>query len=246
MSIQRIIVPLCLILVVAGGCRTPWGGAEEAAASSDSGPFGQLSNPLDWGTDKDEPRSGEPERVVATWVDSVRQQPGKPAERGFGGRIYFYDRGPDPITIDGRLVVYAFDEDGRDPTDHKPTRRYVFPPAQVVQHMSASEIGPSYSVWLPWGAADGVATHVSLIARFEPTQGGGLVVSDQAKQWLPGQGVSSPDADRQMLADTKPASGVRQAAFNERPSKASTRPHAASADEPKRRMSTTTISLPRR
>lgn len=245
MLIQRILVPLCLAVTLVSGCRTPWS-VNEAAPSGSTGTFGKLTHPLEWGVDRDKPRSGEPQRVVATWVDSVRQQPGKPAERGFGGRIYFYDRGPDPITIDGRLVVYAFDEEGRNPTDHKPTRRYVFPAAQITQHMSASEIGPSYSVWLPWGAADGPATHVSLIARFEPLVGGGLVVSDQAKQWLPGQGVAAPDAGQRMLAEEPSARGVRQAAFNDRPTTVPRAAKSADADEQRRRMSTTTISLPKR
>ena len=46
-----------------------------------------------------------------------------------------------PILVDGQLVVYAFDETGRAPTDNKPTRRYVFPAEQIPLHMSKSEFG---------------------------------------------------------------------------------------------------------
>ncbi len=64
-------------------------------------------------------------------------------------------------------------------------------------------------------------------------------MSDQATQVLPGQGVAAPDAGREMIAGQPPA-GVRQAGFVEPTAK----PQPAAA-EPRKRLSTTTISLPR-
>lgn len=229
----------CLIgLLMLAGCRGPLA-TSDAPADEGYSPFGKMANPLEWGAKPDEPRSGRPERVVATWVDTVRNKPGQKAERGFGGRVYFYDRQTDPITVDGRLVVYAFDETDREATDHQPTRRFIFPAGRLSQHMSESELGASYSFWLPWGSVEEPSTKVSLIARFEPTRGGGLVVSDQATQVLPGQGVAAPDAGREMIASQPPA-GVRQAGFAE----PTAQPQPA-AVEPRKRLSTTTISLPR-
>ncbi|HVT28142.1 MAG TPA: hypothetical protein VHE81_09010 [Lacipirellulaceae bacterium] len=136
--------------------------------------------------DKDAPRKGTPVRIVGTWTDTVLTQPGQKPQRGFGGRLMFYDKeGDKPILVDGQLVVYAFDEDGRDPTDNKPTRRYVFPADQMPIHMSKSEIGASYSFWLPWDEVGGPRTEVSLISRFEP-KSGGVVTSEQTRQVLPG------------------------------------------------------------
>ena len=232
-----------LVVLALAGCRS--GGSLEGG---DSGPFGALPSPLNWGADENAHRSGVPQRIVATWVDTVRQQQGEAAERGFGGRVYFYDRGPDPITVEGRLVVYAFDERGRVPTDHKPTRRYVFPAEELSTRMSASEIGPSYSVWLPWDRADGPSTEVSLIARFEPTQGGGLVVSDQVRQRLPGRESLAPGSPTEALAE-RAGSGraVQQAAYTDRTAGAGATdlPGPVEPAEPKRRLSTTTIRLNR-
>src|SRR5688572_25375162 len=82
--------------------------------------------------DDDEPQEGIPVRVVGTWTDTVLSQSGKKPQRGFGGRLIFYaEKEEKPILVDGQLVVYAFDETGREPTDNKPTRRYVFPPDQI-------------------------------------------------------------------------------------------------------------------
>jgi len=52
--------------------------------------------------------------------------------------------------------------------------------------MSKSELGSSYSFWLPWDEVGGPRTEVSLICRFEP-KGGAVVSSEQAKQSLPGR-----------------------------------------------------------
>lgn len=238
------------IAAAASGCQTLWTpnpSATEANGAAVAKAEKRSLNPLDWGAEKDKPREGEPSRIVATWTDTVRHAPGEPAERGFGGRLYFYDRGADPIAVDGRLVVYAFDESGREPTDHKPTRRYVFPAEQFGNHLSQSEIGASYSVWLPWGGVGGPSTDISLIARFEPAGGGGLVVSDQATQRLPGRDVGAPPGEGVMIAG-KPAPPVQQAGFQSPPPRAGQPAASATAEAPpapKRRLTTTTINLSR-
>lgn len=136
--------------------------------------------------DKDKPQQGIPVRMVGAWTDTVMTQGAQKPQRGFGGRLMFYDKeGKKPILVDGQLVVYAFDEAGRDPTNNKPTRRYVFPADQMPIHMSKSELGTSYSFWLPWDEAGGPKTEVSLICRFEP-KGGAVVTGEQTKHLLQG------------------------------------------------------------
>ncbi len=51
-----------------------------------------------------------PAKLAAMWSDTVKRQPGKQSERGFGGRIVFYDGDEEQVRVDGQLVVYAFDE----------------------------------------------------------------------------------------------------------------------------------------
>lgn len=136
--------------------------------------------------DKDKPQEGTPVRMVGTWTDTVMTQAGQKPQRGFGGRILFYDKeGKKPVLVDGQLVVYAFDETNRQPTDNKPTRRYVFPADQMAIHMSMCDMGASYSFWLPWDEAGGPKTEVGLICRFEP-KGGAVVTGEQTHHLLPG------------------------------------------------------------
>jgi len=172
-----LVVTLSLAVLSCAGCEAP--------KMSDLKPasFFSLDNAWPW---NDEPRKGVPVRMVGTWTDTVMYQAGKKPQRGFGGRLMFYDReGDKPILVEGQLIVYAFDETNRDPADTKPTRRYVFPPDQMPLHMSKNELGASYSFWLPWDEVGGPKTEVSLICRFEPTRGT-VIVGEQTRHLLPG------------------------------------------------------------
>ena len=135
-----------------------------------------------------------PLKIVAFWTDTVRTSPGQPAMRGFGGRLMFYEnRDGKPVKVAGSLAIYAFDEANRDPENPKPDRKFVFPAEQFDKHYSKSELGHSYSFWIPWDPVGGETRQVSLICRFTPVQGG-AVVSDQVKQLLPGAEPSEQKA----------------------------------------------------
>jgi hypothetical protein len=141
-------------------------------------------------------------KVNSTWVDAIRQQPEKAPTRGFGGRIFFYGKDQDkPIHIEGRIVVYGFDETGRDPSNPTPNRKFIFPAEEIQKLCSESPIGPAYSVWLPWDEVGGEQKRISLIVRFQPDKGP-VVVGKQLSTLLPG---------RQPIAGA-PASGTEPAA----------------------------------
>jgi hypothetical protein len=134
-----------------------------------------------------EDKPGIPNRVVATWTDTVLYQPNQIPMRGFGGRLLFYDGDkPEPIKVEGTLTVYAFDETNRDPNNAKPDRKYVFTKDQMLTHFSKSKLGSSYSVWIPWDEVGGDQKDISMIVRFTPDKGN-VVVSEQTKHLLPGK-----------------------------------------------------------
>ena len=177
-------------MLLATGCRGPWSKDWKVADMFDV-------DVTPWSDDEDEAEA--PSRLVGTWTDTVLHQTGKKPQRGFGGRLIFYGKDSEkPVLVDGQLVVYAFDETNREPTDNKPTRRYVFPPDQMARRMSKTELGPSYSFWLPWDEVGGPQTEVSLIARFEPKDGA-IVVGEQTQHLLPGESTAGAE-DRQQHA----------------------------------------------
>ncbi|MBA4019360.1 MAG: hypothetical protein C0483_19510 [Pirellula sp.] len=225
-----------------------------------------MSRNIPWGAGGDGVMQ-PPMKVVAVWTDTVLTQGMAPATRGFGGRVMFYAvEGGKPIKVSGTLTVYAFDETGRDIESTKPDRKFIFTPEQFEKHYSKSALGHSYSVWLPWDAAGGSLREISLMVRFQPTNGS-TVVSDPSKQHLPGPREEEliPTANRapaaagapvQAAAPSQPASGVQQVAY-EQPlgavpgvdGTAATMNGApaggtASSLAVPRRMTTTTIAIP--
>lgn len=144
----------------------------------------KLQTPKVWPFADDKP--GSPTSVVALWTDTVKYQPNQLPQRGFGGRLMFYEKNKkDPVKVEGTLVVYAFEERSGVSDKVRPDRKYVFTKEQLARHYSESKIGHSYSVWLPWDVAGGGQKEISLIVRFMPEKGN-VVVSDQSKNLLPG------------------------------------------------------------
>ena len=126
-----------------------------------------------------------PARMAVIWSDTELFLPNQPATRGFGGRIYFYDDRHDAIAVDGQLVVYVYDDDqGTD--RNQPDRKYVFTAEQFAKHKSGSELGPSYSVWIPWDAVGGPTKQLSLVPFFQSAEGGQIVSGELTRHRLPG------------------------------------------------------------
>ena len=104
-------------------------------------------------------------RMAVIWKENTIKVPGKPAVRGFAGRIYFYDSKDQLAKVDGELSVYAYDDSdnyGGDVAD----REYIFPPDKIGEFYRPSELGHSYSIWLPWGPKEGLRKSVTLIPLF--------------------------------------------------------------------------------
>lgn len=199
-----------------------------------------LNKNIPWGDGDDVP-AGTPTKVVAVWTDTVLYRTGREPVRGFGGRLMFYAGEKEkPIQVDGSLVVYAFDEEGRDEADTRPDRKYVFTPEQLPKHYSRSDIGHSYSVWIPWDTAGKEQKEIALIVRFTPRHGP-AVVSEQTTQLLPGDETEALRAQR----SRQPAEAVKPVSHEENADGAARAVEPASAEAPTpRRMQTTTIGVP--
>ena len=186
-----------------------------------------------WPDDGDKPHV--PAKIVTVWVDTVRFTQGAAPARGFGGRLVFYDnKHKDPVKVDGDLVIYAFDENNRQPGDPRPDRKYVFTAEQMPIHYSQSKVGHSYSFFLPWDEPGGPRREISLIARFQP-KSGPVVISEQTKQILPGQPDPKELADRQKTTDQSRDNQVTPTSYQSA---------TAEQEAPRPRMQTATIQMP--
>lgn len=201
-----------------------------------------MNRRIPWG-EGESGEAGRPVKLAAMWTDAVMTRPDVPPTRGFGGRLLFYNaEAGQPVKVKGSLVVYAFDETHRDPSNNKADKKYVFEAEEFAKHYSKCKLGHSYSVWIPWDKVGGEQKQISLICRFTP-ETGGVVVGEQSTQAL--EGKLPPEqrpyiCDRPQLANLPTRArgtpgAVQQAGFVD-----------ANAQPPRQAMSTTTISVPDR
>ncbi len=146
---------------------------------------GDISRKMPWSKDKGKPKPyPNPARMASTWTPDTLMQTGRTPTRGFGGRLFFYDEKTKAVAVDGELTVHAFAENADGSQGE--IKRYHFTPEQFTNHFSQTDIGASYSVWIPWDAVGGDQTKVSLVPSFRAANGS-LVQGEQALVGLPGK-----------------------------------------------------------
>ena len=155
-----------------------------------------------------------PVRLATTWTADTLMQSGRTPTRGFGGRVYFYDEQTRTVPVDGTLIVHAFDDSSIEATQMQavglvradggdgsaanenaadsPVKRYEFTPEQFTRHFSQTDLGASYSVWIPWDAVGGERKRISLVASFKNADGK-LIQGTPATVMLPGIDRTSPE-----------------------------------------------------
>ena len=157
-------------IVVLGqvGCVSLPGGAE---TTSSSGEKKSLLQRMPWSkdTEGDEVPYPNPVKIASTWTPDTLVQSGRTPTRGFGGRLFFYDQRSRPVPVEGRLIVHGIDENAQSKEDA--VKRFEFTPEQFTRHFSQTDLGASYSVWLPWDAAGGPQKRISLVASFVTSEG---------------------------------------------------------------------------
>lgn len=132
----------------------------------------------------------DPNRMVAIWTDTVRFSAGGQPTRGFGGRLYFYNDHGQAIPVEGKLAIFAYDDTNVDPEmpqeGRPPDRRFAYTQEQFTKHYSKTDLGASYSIWVPWDAAGGERRHITLLPVFT-TLDGKVIVGQQTANVLPGK-----------------------------------------------------------
>ncbi len=136
---------------------------EQAVATKKS----SFVSKLPWSKKDDKPAPyPNPVKMAVTWTPDTLVQSGRTPTRGFGGRIYFYDEKAHAVPVEGTLIVHGFDETATEEKDR--VKRFEFTPEQFTNHFSQSDLGASYSVWVPWDAVGGQQERISLITSFQP------------------------------------------------------------------------------
>lgn len=155
------------------------------AGCTGTGPKGNGKWKFPWSKKGDVPEPyPNPVRMAVTWAPDTIMQTGRTPTRGFGGRIFFYDEKTHAVPVEGDLMVHAFAElpDG----GVGEVKRYQFTAEQFTKHFSQTDLGASYSIWIPWDAAGGEQMRISLVPTFK-SKSGKLVQGETALVGLPGK-----------------------------------------------------------
>ena len=133
-----------------------------------------------------------PVKLAVTWTPDTIIQTGRTPTRGFGGRVFFYDDKSRSVPVEGTLIVHGFDDSGAPgPANSK---RFEFTPEQFTRHFSQSDLGASYSIWIPWDAIGGQQKRISLVTSFKSTAGN-PIQGIPATMMLPGIKPKASEAD---------------------------------------------------
>ena len=225
--LSRLVLGSMLCVVMCAGCASLTGDTTKGKKKESSWP---------WAKKKE---YQIPQSVNVTWSHDIFTAEGKPPTRGFGGRLYFYNEKSQAIPVEGELTVFGFDDTHRDHSGmsvESADKRFKFTAEQFTQHFSESQLGASYSIWIPWDAAPGEAKKIMLIPTFR-TKEGRLIKGKPASLLLPGPpGSDGFDEVIQASAKRPAGNGARSNASSSIP------PSGATSGTTPR---TTTLQMPR-
>jgi hypothetical protein len=134
---------------------------------------------------------GSPQKMTVIWKGSTLASPGNPAVRGFGGRVFFYDADNETVKVDGEMVVYGFDTAN---DSNQADKKFVFKRDKMEDHYGETNLGHSYSFWVPWDEVGGDQKSVTLIPAFK-TEEGNLVKGALSVNMLPGRVPDEPELE---------------------------------------------------
>jgi|GEM_PF-723497 len=168
------------------------------------GDWGKAKDYVEWPLSRFAKDYQKPQRIAVIWSPDVMTVPGQAPMRGFGGRLYFYNEKSIAVPVKGELMIYGYEEPAPNvglstpkSPDKKtvPDKKFKFSPEQFAERFSKSDLGASYSIWIPWEEAGGNVKRVSLIPIFK-LDDDQVVYGDPAELTLPGRtpqsSVSSP------------------------------------------------------
>ena len=192
--------------------------ASVSLASGCTGMTKNLSSAMPWGKSQiAEGKYQAPAKLVALWSPAMYNAAGKQPTRGFGGRLYFYNAKNETIPVQGQLVVYCYNDTDKT-NDHKQAdRRVAFTPEQFSGHFSPTQLGASYSVWVPWDAVGNPQAEISLVPIFTAATGQ-VVVGSQSLGLLPGPETPIQEKrveEKVLAAKTTHEGGVTRVGFEE-------------------------------
>ena len=108
----------------------------------------------------------DPSRIAVIWKEDVLQSGAARPVKGFTGRIYFYNGSNEIVPVDGQLNVYGYDDSDL-VKQRVPNIHFIIEADKFADHYSPSNLGPSYTIWIPWEEYGGHRKSITLIPVFK-------------------------------------------------------------------------------
>jgi hypothetical protein len=89
-------------------------------------------------------------RIVTLWESSSGSDMEGMPTRGFAGQIMFFNHEDSPVKVDGRVVIYEYDQYDEADEDPQPIHSFSFEPDAWNVHCSEGTLGHTYSVFIPY------------------------------------------------------------------------------------------------
>ncbi len=111
-------------------------------------------------------------RCLCLWQQVNGQADSGESTRGFGGQIYFFTAESEtPVTVDGDVHVFMFDDHGTPEEQSRPIYEAHFAAFELQQMLHESQFGPVYSLFVPYPRAGGFEANCSLRVRLTRPDG---------------------------------------------------------------------------
>ncbi len=110
-------------------------------------------------------------RVVCLWEPAEGRDPNGVPCQGFAGQILFLTNTSLPVSVDGDIRVYQFDNQGTTEDQAKPLHQFDFDSGSWAQHYSYGTLGPAYSVFIPYMRRGVYDATCALRVRLTPKHG---------------------------------------------------------------------------
>lgn len=141
-------------------------------------------------------------KIICLWQPADGHTAENRPTRGFAGQIYFFAQdGKTPLTVDGDVRIYVFDDQGTIEEQAKPMHQFDYVDGAWKTHLYDTQLGPAYHVFVPYTRPGFHHAECSLRLRLKPTEGQ-VVYSDMVHVVMNGSTKKAADTSKSKDAAT--------------------------------------------